>query len=161
MPADAAVMPQQAPPLQLCLRADPLAVRHTLARVMADPLLARLDPDLRDRAEILLAEVLNNIVEHAYAGQPGPIRLCIGPNPTGLLILAEDEGRPMPAARLPPGDLPPLTGDLPEGGFGWCLIRSLATSLTYRRGPNGNCLTLILPINDSADSAGLARIQKN
>ena len=51
MPADAAVMPQQAPPLQLCLRADPLAVRHTLARVMADPLLARLDPDLRDRAQ--------------------------------------------------------------------------------------------------------------
>lgn len=141
----------RAAPLRLDLLADPLAVRAALATLLADPLLAQLDTDLRDRTELLLAEVLNNIVEHAYGGQPGPIRLRLHQSALGLHVMAEDEGQPMPAHCLPPGALPPLQGDLPEGGFGWYLIRSLATALSYDRSRHGNRLSLLVPVNDPAD----------
>ena len=39
--------------------------------------LRSLSPDDRGTAEIVLAEVLNNIAEHAYARFPGQIRLSL------------------------------------------------------------------------------------
>lgn len=137
-----------APALRLDLRADPLAVRHGLQQLLADPLLAGQGADLRDRLEIVLAEVLNNIVEHAYAGQPGPIRLRLRSGAAGLHVLAEDEGRAMPPQGLPAGRMPPSAA-APEGGFGWCLIRALSRDLGYWRGPGCNRLRLVVPFNDA------------
>ncbi len=105
-----------------------------------------LPPDAMPVFELVLAEVLNNIVEHALAGQPdGRIDIDISAAaPSGLTCCIRDNGRAMPGGVLPSGDLPDICVDLrdmPEGGFGWHLIRSLTSDLTYRRSAGGNALS--------------------
>lgn len=101
-------------------------------------------------AELVLAEALNNIAEHAYADRPGgPVQVCIQINPQLIQFTLNDNGDAIPGSRLPRGALPdtevPLD-DLPEGGFGWFLIRQLTSSVTYDRDDNGNRLVMTLPI---------------
>lgn len=127
---------------------DPLSVRDGLRRALGARPFDRLAVADRSTAEIVLAEVLNNIVEHAYAAGPGPIRLWVGLEPGQLCIRIEDEGRPMPDHRLPTGQLP-TPEDLAEGGFGWHLIRSLSSDLRYDRRGAVNCLCFRLPAEQS------------
>ncbi|MBK1634272.1 ATP-binding protein [Rhodovulum adriaticum] len=101
-----------------------------------------------DIAETVLAEVLNNICEHAYpAAAPGRIDLrllsCCG----RLGAEVRDTGRAMPGNRLPAGQLP--QADRPEGGFGWFLIHALADGLSYRHYAGTNILRLTVPLRDT------------
>ena len=126
----------------------PLAVRQTLVAALAAPLLQACDTEQRGRIEIVLAEALNNIVEHAYAGRTGQIRLELTLHPEGLACLLRDGGCPLPGLQLPPGRLMAFKDrDLPEGGFGWFVIRSLTRELTYRRVTHENELCFLIPRN--------------
>lgn len=114
-----------------------------------------IDRDLRDRTQIALAEACNNIVEHAYGLEPpgksadATIMLEIAHDADGLRITLRDRGLPMPEGQLPgvewptldPGD--PLT--LPEGGFGWPLLRDMAEALCLSRRNGQNILRFQLP----------------
>lgn len=128
--------------------ATPVAIRDGLARIMAMAPLCHLPDDRRGTAELVLAEVLNNIAEHAYPEAPGPVTVSIGRADRGLRCVVVDQGRPMPGGVLPPGALPCSSGlaleDLPEGGFGWHLIRSLTTELSYSRAHGCNRLQFTL-----------------
>lgn len=139
------------PSISLMLAANPLAVRAAL-RVLFDNFpLNTLDDDTRGTVEIVLAEVLNNIVEHAYVDVSGEIALTIDQIGTSLQCCFRDSGRAMPEAKLPRGDLQPFDGchDAPEGGFGWHLIRALATDLSYRREGESNVLQFQLDLKGS------------
>jgi serine/threonine-protein kinase RsbW len=129
--------------LRIPARSD--AVRAALRHLCQAPPVAGLAPDARGSVELVLAEVLNNVVEHAYADAAGEIEITLSAEGEGLCCLVADAGLPMPEGMLPAGRLPELQGDLPEGGFGWYLIRNLATDITYRRegGRNliGFCVT--------------------
>ncbi|PTE16352.1 ATP-binding protein [Pseudogemmobacter blasticus] len=125
------------------------SVREGLRRALRGPPFDRLAMVDRSNAEIVLAEVLNNIAEHAYAGRPGPIRLWVAREPGRLCLRVEDEGRPMPGHRLPPDRLP-APGELAEGGFGWHLIRALASDLRYDRCGSLNRLCFHLRTEQSA-----------
>jgi serine/threonine-protein kinase RsbW len=87
--------------------------------------------------EIVLSEVINNINEHAYRGAPdGPVELHAAFDGSDVLFQIVDSGIEMPGGRIPPRIHPDVTGplvQLPEGGFGWCLIHDLAHDLNYRR----------------------------
>ncbi|MBE0555051.1 MAG: ATP-binding protein [Rhodobacteraceae bacterium] len=126
----------------LALPATAEGVRAALRQALTSPPLRRQSPAFRGAAELVLAEAMNNIVEHAYAGQPGRIELRMQPHAGGLAFLVTDWGRPMPGGALPPGNPPVLSAeaDLPEGGFGWHLIRRLASGLDYRRIADRNVL---------------------
>lgn len=130
-------MPPEAraePTAHLVIESDPLAVRDALRRLLGAPPLADLADDARGSAEIVLAEVLNNVVEHAYACSHGTIEVWVRPSPSGITCRVSDRGLPLPGNRLPAGTLRCLAGDdLPEGGFGWHMIRALACDLDYRR----------------------------
>ena len=94
--------------------------------------------------EIVLAEALNNVVEHAYpSSRTGNVKLVLRHGRAGLLIEIRDNGRPMPNGRTPlglhPSEAEP-TDPLPEGGFGWFLIRELARDLVYDRENGENFL---------------------
>ncbi|WP_418593330.1 ATP-binding protein [Ponticoccus sp. (in: a-proteobacteria)] len=99
--------------------------------------------------ELVVAEVLNNIVEHACRDRPsGRIIVCLAFRATGLFADFTDDGCAMPGQCPPEGravavDRAPET--LPEGGFGWFLIRSLTTDLRYRRADGANHLSLTVP----------------
>lgn len=138
--------------MQLKIKSDPIAVRDGLALILTSPIIQTMDECARGTAEIVLAEVLNNIVEHAYAGQSGDIALALEHHVHGVLVTVQDIGTPFPNAELPQGTLPDVTSlaELPEGGFGWYLIRTLVRNLTYLRKDGCNHLTFNLPYTGAA-----------
>ncbi len=139
--------------ISLRFRADGPAVRRALGRVMG-----RLSPEFSEddagTVELTLAEVLNNIVEHAYATrQPGPVRLWLERRGGGLMCRIEDEGRPMPDLTLPEGRMQPVADrieDLAEGGWGWALIRNLTHDLAYVRAGRTNRLSFRIPLQQAS-----------
>ena len=135
---------QTMPPVRARLRlaSDPQAVRDGLRQLLAAAPLCDLSEDVRGSAEIVLAEVLNNIVEHAYPGFAGLIDVTLDYAHPTLSFEVVDTGHAMPCNRLPKGELADLddTGELPEGGFGWFLIRNLTNGLAYSRVADRNTL---------------------
>lgn len=91
--------------------------------------------------ELVLAEVLNNVVEHALAGRnDGQIIIRCNYINHCWQVEVQDDGAEMPGNQLPNGVMPDVDGaleDLPEGGFGWGLVRSLAQDIDYQRGDAG------------------------
>lgn len=132
--------------------ADALAVRHGLECLFAQEPLRCLSDDLRGTAEIVMAEALNNIVEHAYSAGAGAIEISVKLGEHGLDCTIADHGAPMPNHTLPKG-APHILDDmenLPEGGFGWFLIRTLAQDLQYSRSRDQNFLRFRLPAHELA-----------
>lgn len=135
----------------LCLQieAEPEAVRSALGQVMLDLEPCGLGVDVTGSLELILAEVLNNIVEHAYQMRGGAITLRLGTGDISLWCEICDRGAAMPGECLPvgaPTDVDVAIDDLPEGGFGWFLIRTLATNLIYLRDGDTNRLSFSLPL---------------
>ncbi|MWD29207.1 ATP-binding protein [Aquicoccus sp. SCR17] len=118
------------------------------ARAIVVSCLDVLDPDpvLRDTLRLVLSEVLNNIVEHAYDGAlTGEVEIAQEPAEGRLRLRISDGGRAMPGGVLPRGGPVALNGprdDLPEGGFGWYLIRQLSDRQCYERRAGRNYLWL-------------------
>lgn len=125
------------------------SVRDCLKRAMVSLPMSLLSEDDRGTAEIVLAEVLNNVVEHAYSDLSGDIRLSLALKPGQLDCQIEDDGAPMPGGNAPAGNLPDAE-DMPEGGFGWHLIRVLSSGLTYQRLGKTNRLSFSLPAERSS-----------
>lgn len=150
--------PAARPAITLAFRAADGEVRDALVQV--DAALARLgiDADLRQRAQITLAEACNNIVEHAYlpacAAEDRMVALEITLRADGLLVLLRDNGRPMPGGRLPGAAMPRVDAadpmGLPEGGFGWPLLRRMAVGLSLSRQAGRNTLRFRLPARPDA-----------
>lgn len=132
-------------------RADGAEVRCALQQVQSR-LRGQLAPDDVGALELALAEVLNNIIEHAYAGQvPGQVSVSVARSArdNALVCRIEDDGQPMPGLTLPEGRMQPVadrTEDLAEGGWGWALIRALTRDISYRRSGNRNHLQFHLPL---------------
>lgn len=100
--------------------------------------------DLRESAQLVIAEVLNNIEEHSYDGKSGgKLQVRVGLRPGEIEVETQDFGKPMPHLDVPikrnPNPNVPRYA-LPEGGFGWFLIHTLAPNPLYsRRGKTNIC----------------------
>lgn len=136
--------------LHLLFPGDPASVRAALDTARAVFAGFPIGDSFAGVVEIVLAEVLNNIVEHAYGPQRVGIveveALC---GSAGATFRVRDDGRPMPGGAAPEGaphDLDVAAEDLPEGGFGWFLIRELTEDLQYHRVANRNELTFRIPL---------------
>lgn len=131
------------------LDSDSLSVRAAL--IDLDKVLIRegVPEATRGDMQVVLAEALNNVVEHACGDRPGGrIGLQVRVLPCCIGCAITDNGRPMPGLQLPRGALPTSFGkleDLPEGGFGWFLIRQMTADLAYNRVAGGNRLRFQLP----------------
>ncbi|KAF0174561.1 MAG: putative anti-sigma regulatory factor serine/threonine protein kinase [Rhodobacteraceae bacterium] len=150
------VAPVSAPAQQsakVIIPGDQIAVRNGLRALFDTILLRSLPEDGRSTAEIVLAEALNNIVEHAYSSHDGEIEITLHLRQNELVCKISDTGLPMPDGKLPAGILAPLEppADLPEGGFGWHLIRSLSKDLDYRRENGRNLLSFRLDTQQCGD----------
>ena len=138
------------------LQAEPHDVRRTL-KDLRTRFASQVSADAMGRLELVLAEVMNNVVEHAdLAPQPLPgsmsrsMHLCVVMHDNGLSCAITDDGGHLPADCLLPRSLPALDPlDLPEGGFGWCLIQGLTQSLCYYREGQRNCLAFMVPYHQS------------
>lgn len=118
------------------VRNDPLDVRRALI-AFRHAMQGQDQERLTGTAEIVLAEVLNNIVEHALAGRgvSGTIHLECRTLGAALSFEVVDNGIPLPGGTCPTRSMPQLGKfeELPEGGFGWALVRILASELDYQR----------------------------
>ena len=122
--------------------------RLVLAEVCARLAAAGLDEDDIGTVELVLAEVLNNVAEHAYGSDGGPVALRLDLPGDSVVCEVLDQGRPMPLGRVPDAGLPSIAppDHLPEGGFGWHIVRCLVSDLGYERGTDGNRLRLRVPL---------------
>lgn len=156
MPDSAQAMPADTILLSLAIAGTPDAVSAALQALFTGPDRLSLPGDTGTDVQIVLAEAMNNIVEHAYADRPGQIEITLWSTPDGLKGRLVDNGAPMPGV-LPAGTLPAIgqDGDLPEGGFGWFLIRQLASDITYRRQDGVNHLLFRIPGRQS-DALGMS-----
>jgi serine/threonine-protein kinase RsbW len=174
---DAGLAPMRDPParwaMSLVIPAQLRDVRAALGDVAAALAGEGVGPLDCATAELVLAEVLNNVVEHAYAaapcaGQPvaaapdraggrrprpegrgGTIRIALTLRDAALDVRVEDLGRAMPGRVVPAGEMPDLEGppeSLPEGGWGWAMIRELSQGLHYCRAPGRNVMRFRLPL---------------
>lgn len=138
------------------------AVRDALLTVDAALAAAGAADDLRTRTQIALAEACNNIVEHAYQPRAdvadAVIVLDIAGDPGGIQITLRDKGRAMPEGPLPGRELPPIDPDdpasLPEGGFGWALLREMTRALSISRRNGQNILRFRLLHTDKPGHLG-------
>ncbi|MBC7133580.1 MAG: ATP-binding protein [Roseovarius sp.] len=135
------------------IAAEDLAVRALLAEMRGWLATLGIGEERCGAIEIGLAEALNNVVEHAYANAPGEIAVDMRLAADGLRVILCDRGAPLPRQRLPAAAAPPTPrrrAALPEGGFGWHLIRSVARDVDYARAGDRNCLTLVFDIMPGA-----------
>lgn len=139
-----AVTGRETAPPPIRLEATPMAVRAALAELLHSLSTLDLEAEELGSVELVLAEVLNNIVEHAYGGHGcGQIAIHWTFGDTGLCFRIEDTGAPMPDGRAPlrarrrAADHAAL---IPEGGFGWFLISGLAHDVSYDREQGCNVL---------------------
>lgn len=147
--------PGEVPRLTVMVDGTPLGVRAGLGDLVRSIAGLAVGADDLATTEMVLAEVLNNIVEHAYAGRSdGRIEVIVDRHKAALACAISDWGVPMPGNTPPKAktariDVPRL--DLPEGGFGWSLIHMLTEDLDYLRCGDCNRLTLRIPLE--ADTA--------
>jgi serine/threonine-protein kinase RsbW len=102
--------------------------------------------DAIQSVRLCMAEAMNNIVEHAYGGHEGhQIQADIKLTASQYEVELVDEGEPMPGGVAPDGvdcfDETDLDA-LPEGGFGWMLIRSEMDAVDYQRCGERNVLRM-------------------
>lgn len=137
---------------RVTIPSDTQSVHDALCALFETLIPNQMPQDTRDAAQIVLAEALNNIVEHAYAQSPGEIEVTLAVTERGVDCAIVDFGLPMPNGQLPNGRLPMHTQleDLPEGGFGWHLIRTLSQDLNYRREGARNLLSFRIESKQSA-----------
>ncbi len=132
--------------VDLSFPASEVAASHGIA-VLSQQLIDSGVPASRaGDIKIALAEAINNVVEHAYAGVKREkvqihCRIC----KEALEVQILDTGKPMPGLEPPDGSPPSIETprqDLPEGGFGWFLILQLASKVRYEKQDGHNCLRL-------------------
>lgn len=148
---------QVQPMFHRVLSAHPLTVRDTLQDVR-QRFCSEVSDDTLGRLELVLAEVMNNVAEHAPAeardlrDEPRlpVIHLCIVRHNNGLACALTDDGVSLPEECILPRSLPALVmDDLPEGGFGWFLIQDLTQALCYYRESQRNYLAFSIPFGQS------------
>jgi len=138
-------------PFGISIIGDEQATRDALRQLLDG--LKPLDLGIEEvgTVELVLAEALNNIVEHAYPAdmRPGPINIDCALKSDGLHFEIRDEGLAMPDGQIPLGMTQSTNvdvRDLPEGGFGWFLIRDLAKDVDYARVGACNILNLRIAV---------------
>lgn len=137
-------MDARSPEFEIQFISDSFAVRDALIKSKKAWIRWNMPLDLVDTAVQVLAEVLNNVVEHAHSLRPdGAVIVKSLQVADSLRIEVLDNGAPMPDGVLAPTTIwqqDVCLDDLPEGGFGWFMIQSMAQDLHYERQGDWNRL---------------------
>lgn len=154
---DAPSQKQNSVELRLVFPCTQSSVRSALASIMSGMGAMQLSEDDSGTVELVLAEVLNNVTEHAYRDEGvGMIELQLKQTERGVSCRVIDNGEAMPRHTPPVGHPPNPDGPLetqPEGGFGWFLIRTLTSDLAYMRHNNRNVLSFQIEVTHSVPRA--------
>jgi serine/threonine-protein kinase RsbW len=131
--------------LQVAIKSVQSEVTNVVSRITGWLNSHSLAANVVGELELVLAEALNNVVEHAYMYvEEGEIEIIVVLTGESLRTRITDSGRKF--------DGPPPFKDLdidncdfeelPEGGFGWNLIRTLTDEVEFEHKNDQNRLTL-------------------
>ena len=127
-----------APLAEISVNSGRLAARSAVSHLMKSLGPLHLREDDAGTVELVVVEAINNVVEHAYPTEldDGPIKLTCARTDAGLKVSIVDRGKALPHDLAAMGkvqnmDVDPM--EIPEGGFGWFLIKDLTDSVTYHR----------------------------
>jgi serine/threonine-protein kinase RsbW len=90
--------------------------------------LLAMDPELLDDLKTAVSEACNNVVLHAYAGEPGPMEVALYAEADALRVTVDDEGLGL--------DRPPAALDA-TAGIGVSVIHALTETSTFDPRPQG------------------------
>lgn len=134
------------PTVRLDLESKPQTltiVRGMLAGVAE---LLAIDPELLDDLKTAVSEACNNVVLHAYGGDPGPMGVRLFVDDRSIRVTVDDRGV----------GLPPEAADRTEG-IGLSVIRALAQEVSlFEREGGGTRVEMMF----SAERAGQALLQR-
>lgn len=149
----------RSPDIRLVFPASEEAVRRALQSLRDSLGALGVDDLTMGTVEIVLAEAANNIVEHAYPDMSaGTIALSCCLEHAQIRFALCDTGAALPGGELPRKqhhDLASALDDLPEGGFGWGLIRDMTDALSYRRIDGRNVLRFSI-LGEEGDESSLS-----
>lgn len=145
------------PSFDIAVNSGTFAAREAIEKLMEKLSPLQLDIEESGTFELVIAEALNNVVEHGYPDPEngGPIKIDCTHKSNGLHIHIVDHGLPMPDGKTPLGlaaEVDVDFMDMPEGGFGWFLIKDLAKDVQYERTGDKNSLRLRIAIAINATS---------
>jgi len=98
--------------------------------------------DVTSNVQLAVQEICTNIVEHAYAGQPGgriASTLFLAPELRLLIVDLLDAGRSFDPEKV----TTPNLAEAHEGGYGLLLARSVMDEVTYSREDDRNHWRLV------------------
>lgn len=93
--------------------------------------LLSIDPELLDDLKTAVSEACNNVVLHAYDGEPGPMDVALSARGERIVVTVDDRGVGLP----PVGEV----AELPQG-IGLSVIRALAVETALERRPEGGTI---------------------
>lgn len=117
-------------------------IRQPCERLRLNLRQAEISEEIAGLCELSLQELLTNLVDHAYEGNPnGQITVRMASNRGQIFIQTEDAGTP---ANIKMEDVHmPNPEDLAEGGYGMAIIRSLMDDIRYETAQGKNIWTLV------------------
>ena len=113
----------------------------------------RIESECIGDVMLVLAEALNNVIEHAYGTETsGDIQIKGTLRAQTLSLQIVDRGRPFDG---PPDEVVLNTekyelSEMPDGGFGWFLIKSLTEDIHFSRAGDKNKLTLVVGVRPAS-----------
>lgn len=96
------------------------------------------------QVELAIAEAVNNVIRHAYHGEPGrTVEVTFVLEPQAFTIEVADDGEPMPDRPRTTFDFDPTdVENLPEGGMGLFIIGSVMDTVRYASHDGRNTITM-------------------
>jgi serine/threonine-protein kinase RsbW len=128
--------------LQVSADLNNLAITRQFIRNVATAL--RVDPAIIGDVVLAVNEVVTNIIEHGYQGEPGIIEIEVEQATDSLVIRLRDQAPPFDPNAVPVPDLTLPLEKRPLGGLGVYITRQVMDEVTHQITPQGgNELTLV------------------
>lgn len=130
------IVSSQAPIVGLHVQSRPQSL--TLVRGMLSGVAEQLamDPELLDDLKTSVSEACNNVVLHAYGGEPGPMDIQLFVDEDSICVLVQDRG-------LGLSDTPAEIASDGAGGLGVSVMQALARDFELRPRPDGGTEVLM------------------
>ena len=125
-----------APRIELTIPAQSDWVR--VARLTVAAVAARLDFsfDAVEDIKVAVAEAINNAIQHGPHDETPHICIAMEPTNEGLWIIVTDRGHVENELSVQNSGVHQEGAELPEGGMGFLLIRSLMDRVEHESGPD-------------------------
>ena len=109
------------------------------ARALAEQ--AGLSEERAYALDLCIVEMVSNIVDYSYRGQPGEIRLELALGEGSAILTIVDDGPAFDPLAFPAPIAPASLDDAAVGGYGIHMVRSSADACEYKRSDGRNVFT--------------------